>query len=273
MSASNVSYQGDAYSKFRPSYSDEIYSLIYNFHDQENGEYNLVIDSGTGTGQAAIELCKKFKSVHGIDTLPEQINNATSRDNITYQVGPGEDFSQFQNNSVDMITVGTAFHWFDHEKFFKEAKRVLKHKTGTLAIFGYYFPVISNEPKVNELVKQLVDKLEKYTNPKVRFVRNMYRDITFPFKDQAWYITPKSEDTTNISQPTTGSLMEASMTMENYRHYMKTASAYFNYMEDYPNDDPVDKLVEDIMKTLNITDNQHVVHLEWPTALILARND
>jgi len=263
MSASNVSYKGGAYSKFRPSYSDEIYSLIYKYHDQCNGEYDLVIDSGTGTGQAAIELCKKFKSVVGIDNLPEQINNATPRDNITYQVGPGE----------DMITVGTAFHWFDHDKFFKEAKRVLKHKTGTLAIFGYFYPVISNEPKANELVKESLDKLEKYTNPNVRFVRNMYRDITFPFKEQAWYITPKSEDTTNISKPTAGSLMEASMTIENYRHYMKTASAYFNYMEDHPNDDPVDKLVEDIMKALNITNKEHVINLEWPTALVLARND
>ena len=69
----------------------------------------LVIDSGTGTGQAAIELCKKFKSVYGIDTLPEQINNATPRDNITYQVGPGEDLSQFQDHSVDMITVALPF--------------------------------------------------------------------------------------------------------------------------------------------------------------------
>lgn len=273
MSASNVSYKGGAYSQFRPSYSDEIYSLIYKFHDQNNGDYNLVIDSGTGTGQAAIELCKKFKSVYGIDTLAEQINNAVPRDNITYQVGAGEDLSQFGDHSVDMITVGTAFHWFDHDKFFKEAKRVLKHNTGTLAVFGYFFPVISNEPKANELVKKLVDKFEKYTNPNVRFVQNMYRDIVFPFKEQAWYITPKSEDTTNISLPTTGSLMEASMTMENYRHYMKTASAYFNYMEGHPNDDPVDKLVEDIMKTLNITDNQHVINLEWPTALVLARND
>jgi len=76
MSKADVSYEGGAYSKFRPSYSDEIYSLIYKFHDQNNGEYNIVVDVGTGTGQAAIELCKKFKRVYGIDTLTEQIENA-----------------------------------------------------------------------------------------------------------------------------------------------------------------------------------------------------
>lgn len=274
MSKTDVSYEGGSYSKFRPSYSDEIYSLIYKFHDQNNGEYNIVVDVGTGTGQAAVELCKKFKRVYGIDTLTEQIENATPRDNIEYQVGPGEDLSQFHDNSVDMITVGTAFHWFDHDKFFKEAKRVLKHKTGTLAVFGYYFPVISNEPKANELVKNLIEKLEQYSNSNIRFIKSMYRDIAFPFNEQTWYITPKSEDITNISQPTAGSLMKASMTMENYNHYMKTASAYYNYIKDHPKeDDPIDTLVKDIMQALNITDYQCVIDLEWPTSLVLARND
>ncbi|CEP19624.1 hypothetical protein [Parasitella parasitica] len=282
MSAVNdVNYEGESYSKFRPSYSEEIYSLIYAFHDEKKGGYDLAIDSGTGTGQAAIELCKKFKRVHGIDSLEEQIKNATKKDNIEYHVGPGEDLSRFQDNSVDMITIGTAFHWFDHAKFFKEAERVLKHKTGTLAVFGYYYPVISkvdanDKPgelaKANELLKDLLAKFDQYTNPNIKYVRSMYCNIKFPFEEQTWYITPKSEDIMNVSQPIDKSLMEASMDLETYRNYMKTASAYSNYMEAHPNDDPVDKLVKDIKHTLKITD-QDIVHLEWPTCLVLARNN
>ncbi|KAI8642352.1 S-adenosyl-L-methionine-dependent methyltransferase [Parasitella parasitica] len=281
MSAVNVKYEGGSYSKFRPSYSDEIYSRIYAFHDEKHGKYDLLVDVGTGTGQAAIELCKKFKSVHGIDSLEEQIKNATKRDNIEYHVGPGEDLSRFEDNSVDMITVGTAFHWFDHAKFFKEAKRALKQGTGTLAVFGYYYPVISKVgangkadglAKVNELVKDLLVKFDQYTNPNIKYVKSMYRNIDFPFKEQTWYITPKSEDITNISESVAKSLMEASMDMETYRNYMKTASAYANYMEAHPNDDPVEKLTNDIKHALNITD-QDIVHLEWPTSLVLARND
>ncbi|KAI9486329.1 MAG: S-adenosyl-L-methionine-dependent methyltransferase [Benjaminiella poitrasii] len=273
--SSKVSYTGSAYSKFRPTYSDEIYSLIYDFHERHANDYNLAVDVGTGTGQVAIELSKKFKQVYGIDNLEEQINNATAQDNITYQVGSGEDLSHFKDNSVDMITVGTAFHWFSHNQFFEEAKRVLKRNTGTLAIFGYFYPIIKGEPKANELIKALhTGPFNTYSNDNVRFIRNMYRDIVFPFNEQAWYITPKSEDTTNISQPTQDSLMKASMSLDAFKHYMKTSSAYYNYMEENPDkEDPVDKLVKDVMSTMGIQDYQHVIELEWPTVLVLAKND
>ena len=276
MSNKNISYSGGEYSKFRPSYSEEIYSLIYQFHTQSNGEYNLALDVGCGTGQAAIEIAQKFTQVHGIDTLPEQINNATARENISYQVGPGEDLSQFKDHSVDLITIGTAFHWFDHEKFFVEAKRVLK-KNGTLAVFGYFYPVVKNEPKANEIVKGINHGLfDKYHNVNSRFIKNMYRDIKFPFTFPKWYITPKTEDITHISEPTQGPLMEASMTVEHFRQYLKTSSAYFNYIDDPENKekgDPVDKAFPDIMKALGATDPNQTIQLEWPTVLILAKND
>ncbi|KAI7904036.1 S-adenosyl-L-methionine-dependent methyltransferase [Cokeromyces recurvatus] len=273
--ANKVTYSGSTYSKFRPSYSDEIYSLIYKFHEEHNNEYDTVIDVGTGTGQVAVELSKKFKQVYGIDALSEQIKNATPRENITYQVGPAEDLSQFENSSVDMITVGTAFHWFDHSQFFKEAKRVLKRETGTLAIFGYFYPVIKDEPKANELIKALhTGPFDKYSNQNIRFIRNMYRDIVFPFTEQVWYITPKTEDTTNISHAIQGSLMKASMSLEHFRHYMKTSSAYFNYIKENPDkEDPIDKLMNDILSTTDIKDLEQVVKLEWPTVLVLAKND
>ncbi|CAO3611731.1 unnamed protein product [Mucor hiemalis] len=276
MSKLNVNYAGNEYSKFRPSYSPEIYSLIYQFHAQNGGEYDLALDVGCGTGQAAIEIAQKFTQVYGIDTLPEQINNATARDNIVYQVGPGEDLSKFNDHSVDLITVGTAFHWFDHAKFFDEAKRVLK-PNGTLAVFGYFYPVIKNETKANDTVKAVTHGLfDKYANTNVRFMQNMYRDIKFPFEIQKWYITPKSEDITNISEPTEGPLMEASMTIENFGPYIKTSSAYFNYIDDVENKgkgDPVDNMIPQLMKDLNVTDPKQTIQLEWPTALIVAKND
>ncbi|KAI8979434.1 S-adenosyl-L-methionine-dependent methyltransferase [Mycotypha africana] len=268
----NVNYVGNAYSKFRPTYSYEIYSLIYETHNANQGEYNLAIDVGCGTGQVTTILAEKFKQVHGIDTLEEQINNAIRRSNITYKVGPAENLSQFADNSVDLITVGTAFHWFDHEKFLQEAKRVLKKDgKGTLAIFGYYYPRIKNEPEADNLLKGFTkDVYDPVANENIRYIKNMYRDIKYPFKNQVWYITPTSEDVTRISRPTRGPLMEASMTMENFKHYMKTSSAYSNYIEENKDkDDPADKLVRDLMETMNITDYNHVIQLEWPTVLVL----
>lgn len=276
MSNNKVSYAGDAYQKFRPSYSLEIYTLIYKFHSQNQGTYTLAIDSGCGTGQSAAELAKKFTKVYGIDMLTEQINNAIAKDNIIYQIGAAEDMSQFKDHTVDMVAVATAFHWFDHDLFFKEVKRVLKHN-GTLAIFGYYYPIVKNESGVNEIIQALtVGEFDKYANTNIHYIQNMYRDIKFPFENQKWYISPKSEDITHISEPIKGSLMEASMTIERFSQYMKTSSAYYNYLDGPENqgkEDPVDKMISKLMKALNVTDTGHVIDLEWPTVLVLAKND
>lgn len=273
----NVDYDGNSYAKYRPSYSNEIFSLTYKFHDEHNGEYELAVDVGTGTGQVAVELSNKFKQVYGIDYLAAQIESAIPKDNIVYKVGPGEDLSFFKDHSVDLITVGTAFHWFDHAKFFEEAKRVLKPKTGTLSIFGYFYPLLQNQPEVNEAVKDVwSNTFGKYTNDNVRFISNMYRDIKFPFTEQQWYITPKSQDTTHISRPTQGPLMALTMPVQNYLDFFRTASAYQNYLHDketQDKQDPVDYLTGVVLKALKTDDLKTLVNVEWPTALVLARND
>jgi hypothetical protein len=63
--------------------------------------------------------------------------------------------------------------------------------------------------------------------------------------------------------------MEQDMTLETFRSYIKTWSAYANYMKDHT-EDPVDKMVEDmavLMKTN--TPEESKVTVEWPAVLIL----
>lgn len=92
-------------------------------------------DCATGNGQAAIALCKYFKNVIASDASKSQIDNRFHRDNITYQVFSVEKAS-IPDNSVDMITVAQAIHWFDFERFYKEVTRVSK-RNGILAIWSY----------------------------------------------------------------------------------------------------------------------------------------
>ncbi|KAI8375105.1 S-adenosyl-L-methionine-dependent methyltransferase [Choanephora cucurbitarum] len=275
MSSSNaINYSGASYAKARPTYHPQIYSLIYRFHQ---GGHELAVDVGTGTGQVAVELSKTFKKVYGLDPLEEQVNHGLARDNIVYQVGSAEDLSRFQDHSVDMVTVATAFHWFDHSAFFREVKRVLKRETGTLAVFGYFFPVIQDQPEATRLLKELQEgDFDRYANQNIRFMRNLYRDITFPFSCQQWYITPASEDKTHLSEPLDCSLMSNSMSLQELGNYLKTASPYNNYMNDPENkgkQDPVDQLMDNIVQVMQVKDKNTVVNLEWPTVLVLARND
>jgi SAM-dependent methyltransferase len=266
-----INYKGNNYSKFRPSYSDKIFSIIYDFH--QTG-FDLAIDDGTGTGQAASVLADKFKQVVGIDYLPEMVESAIKRDNITYKVGKAEDLSAFKDNSVDMITSATAFHWFDHEAFFKEAKRVLK-PSGTLAVFTYFYGLVKDNDEANAIVSATNKNLhENYVDEKIKHVENLYRDIQFPFDEQHWYITPKKLDTTNISQPVDGSLLEATMTVQKYSDYIKTSSGYTNFSKTLKESDidPFDTAIEDVMKVLNLTDKEQTLQVEWPFVLVLCRN-
>lgn len=51
------------------------------------------------------------------------------------RVGTAEELP-FPDGSVDLLTAASAAHWFDAERFIKEATRVLKPR-GCLALFGY----------------------------------------------------------------------------------------------------------------------------------------
>lgn len=51
------------------------------------------------------------------------------------RVGTAEELP-FPDGSVDLLTAASAAHWFDAERFIKEAVRVLKPR-GCLALFGY----------------------------------------------------------------------------------------------------------------------------------------
>ena len=82
--------------------------------------------------------------VIGIDVSTNQLAHAITKDNIEYQCQTAEDLSFLPANSVDLITTATTLHWLEIEQFIKEAKRILKPKTGTLAIWTYALGTLDN---------------------------------------------------------------------------------------------------------------------------------
>ena len=52
---------------------------------------------------------------------------------MEFRQGTAEDLSFIETGSVDLVLVGTAIHWFDQERFFVEAKRILKPNTGNIS--------------------------------------------------------------------------------------------------------------------------------------------
>src|SRR5881409_1515584 len=113
------------YAKFRPHYPDELFEYLALISPR----HELAWDCATGNGQAAVGLARHFDSVIATDASAQQ------NDPISYRVAPAE-ASGIDSASVDLILVAQALHWFDIDRFFTEAKRVLK-ENGVLAISSY----------------------------------------------------------------------------------------------------------------------------------------
>lgn len=67
--------------------------------------------------------------------LADYCGLASSCLSLIDRVGIAEELP-FPDGSVDLLTAASAAHWFDTERFLKEAVRVLKPR-GCLAFFGY----------------------------------------------------------------------------------------------------------------------------------------
>jgi SAM-dependent methyltransferase len=172
------SAQASAYAKFRPHYPEELFRYLASIAPQRA----LAWDCGTGNGQAAVKLASHFQSVVATDPSETQIQSAEKNPSVTYKVARAEQ-APFQDKTVDLITVAQAFHWFDHELFFEEVKRILKPR-GVLAIWSY------NLCKINPQVDPIVQKyyggiLGPYWEKERKLVEEGYRNCIFPMKEIA----------------------------------------------------------------------------------------
>ena len=68
-------------------------------------------DCATGTGQAARSLAPLFKKIIATDVSVQQIASDTAPQNVAFAVSPAEK-SALDADSVDLITVAQAVHWF-----------------------------------------------------------------------------------------------------------------------------------------------------------------
>jgi SAM-dependent methyltransferase len=65
------------------------------------------------------------------------LDHATSHPRICYQLGFAEQLD-FEAGMFDLISAGSALHWFDQERFYVECQRVLS-AAGLLAVYNDHF--------------------------------------------------------------------------------------------------------------------------------------
>jgi SAM-dependent methyltransferase len=115
------------------------------------------------------------------DASDQQIGSADAHRKIEFRVAPAES-SGIDAESVDLITVAQALHWFDIERFFDEARRVLK-SGGVLAFWSYERCLI--DPACDGAIEKVFAEVEPYWPPERDIVEDHYRSITMPLPEIA----------------------------------------------------------------------------------------
>lgn len=215
----HFSRQAEIYLKARPTYPDELFDYLKVIAPAND----LCWDCATGNGQAAVSLARHFKRVIATDGSQKQIDNAIAAPNVEYRVGVAEQ-SGLPDSSIDLITVATAAHWFNHPLFYNEAQRVAK-PNGILALWAYGEATIN--PAIDELMEWFMyDYLYSYWPDERWYVRSKYETLPFPFEA--------------IETPVF--YCRRHWNREQWLNYVKSWSAYNNYVTQH-NADPIDTLL------------------------------
>jgi SAM-dependent methyltransferase len=232
-----------SYAAHRPTYPGAMFDWLASLAP----DHQEMWDCGTGNGQAAVALAKHFARVRATDASARQIAEAQPHPRVTYSVAPAE-ASGLGDESVSLVTVAQAVHWFDLPRFWEDVRRVSKPQ-GVVAIWCYQLTRVA--PEIDAIVLDFYREIVgPFWPPERALVENGYREIDFPFVE----IEPPPFD------------MTADWTCGQLAGYLRTWSASRRYQEANA-EDPV-ALIEPQLRTLWGGDTRRVA---WPLAMRVGR--
>ncbi len=221
----NFSTQASSYARFRPGYPAQLFDFLYDLCR----DFNAAWDCATGNGQIAGVLAERFETVEATDISEKQVAQAVQKNNIRYSIEAAETPS-FPDAHFDLVTVGQSAHWFDFDRFYPQAIRVLK-PGGILALVGYN--LLQVDGPVDVLIKDLYSNtLGLYWDVERKHVDAAYASIPFPFSEI----------------PLPEMQMEYEWTVEHLLGYLQTWSALQHYIRKN-GDSPLQPAFLDALKT------------------------
>jgi ubiquinone/menaquinone biosynthesis C-methylase UbiE len=234
------------YADFRPSYP----AALFDFLATLVSPVSRVWDCAAGNGQATRDLAARFSQVIATDASPEQIASATPHPKVDFRVAPAEQ-SGLPDQSVELITVAQALHWFDLERFYAEVRRVLQPK-GVLAAWAYGINEVEGQA-VNQLVQDYYSNtVGPFWPPERKLVEDGYRTLPFPFTE----ITPPAFR------------MEARWTLKQLLGYFSTWSATNRCLK-ATGRNPLEPLSVTLARVWGEADSPRLV--VWPLSLRVGR--
>ena len=169
------SKQADLYAQYRPGYPPALYDFVLSLISARNTAW----DCGTGNGQVSKVLAKHFGMVYATDISERQLGNAPKLPNVVYKICAAEN-TPLEPESMDLITVGQALHWFKHDAFYKEVKRVAKPNA---VLVAWCYELCHITPEIDKVVNHYyAETVGEYWAKERHYIDAHYETIPFPFK-------------------------------------------------------------------------------------------
>lgn len=146
------------YAKYRPNYPNEIIGFLNTSIGLTKGA--IIADIGSGTGISAKLFLDNGNEVYGIEPNAE-MRSTGEKYLINYtnfhSIDASSEYTKLESESVDIITSGQAFHWFEPEATKKEFLRILKP--------GGFVVIINNRRKFSnsKFMNEYMELIEKYS--------------------------------------------------------------------------------------------------------------
>ena len=221
--------KADIYDKFRPPYATELYEYIRS-NVITNCDNFTMADIGSGTGMFCEPFLRDGVSVYCVEPNESMrlLAEKKFREIPNFHSIDGDyAITGLKNQSVDIITVAQAFHYFDIDTFRTECKRILK-KTNTVVI-------IWNRKCNNELEQERRKIAEQYCPLYLEYSKNKnFRDLMVKqfFEDTGNYSVLKFNNTiiNNIDEfigRTLSAYYAPSINDNNYSVYISALKDYF----------------------------------------------
>ena len=168
------------YADFRPHYPAALFDYLVTLVPRNS----VVWDCACGNGQATRDRAARFNKIIATDASSEQIAAAPRLSNVEFRVASAEQ-SNLPDQSVALVTVAQAIHWFNFGHFYAEVKRVLVPR-GIIAAWSYGIDEVEGEA-VDRLAQHFYHEVVgPYWPPERKIVEgDGYRAMPFPFEEIA----------------------------------------------------------------------------------------
>ncbi|KZS90140.1 S-adenosyl-L-methionine-dependent methyltransferase [Sistotremastrum niveocremeum HHB9708] len=290
------SFPTSKYASDRPTYPQELYQFLYNFHKKSGkAGWDRAIDLGCGTGQVLTELTP-FKQVYGVDASDVMLAEAKKTveklslpQQVRFVKSTAENLAYFKDGSVDMIFSGQAAHWFNYDELWTELARILK-PNGSFALWGYSEFRSPKYPSLTPIVVEYMlgtdpeNTLGQYwQQPGRRILDNHFLDVPPPsekdFADWQLIITGPHYPNITDSKPV---IMKKRISWKGLDAYCRTMSGYHTYQEQNPLDasrqnigdgDIIQRFIKRLKDGIRAVGDEpgEYLDIDWPVAIMMAR--